>query len=246
MTRPMTEDEWFSPTDDGARVRHAAEHLPPRHRRLLAVGLCRTVTGLVTHPALAAALDVVDQYADGRVTAGALERARHACRALAQQSYDAYRRAADTGGSAVAAHACWDLAWAVSFAATDPLPLDKVGARALDAAVQARTGTTGGLSATSPEFHAAVAAHLSLMRETVWEVAGNPFQPPRFLPAWRTDTVTALAKQMYESRDFTAMPILADALQDAGCDSDALLRHCRGEGTHVRGCWAIDLVLELE
>ncbi|AWM42440.1 hypothetical protein C1280_29445 [Gemmata obscuriglobus] len=80
----------------------------------------------------------------------------------------------------------------------------------------------------------------------MWEVAGNPFQPSHFVPAWRTDTVTALAKQMYETRDFAAMPILADALQDAGCDSDALLRHCRGEGTHVRGCWALDLVLGLE
>jgi hypothetical protein len=49
---------------------------------------------------------------------------------------------------------------------------------------------------------------------------------------------------MYESRDFAAMPILADALQDAGCDSDDLLAHCRDpHATHVRGCWAVDLVL---
>ena len=49
-----------------------------------------------------------------------------------------------------------------------------------------------------------------------------------------------------EAREFGAMPILADALQDAGCDSDDILDHCRGDGPHVRGCWVVDLVLGKE
>jgi hypothetical protein len=48
---------------------------------------------------------------------------------------------------------------------------------------------------------------------------------------------------MYESRDFSAMPILADALQDAGCDNADILAPCCGPGPHVRGCWVVDLVL---
>ena len=48
---------------------------------------------------------------------------------------------------------------------------------------------------------------------------------------------------MYESRDVSAMPVLADALQDAGCDSDDILDHCRVGGPHVRGCWVVDRVL---
>jgi hypothetical protein len=91
------------------------------------------------------------------------------------------------------------------------------------------------------------------------EVFGNPFRPVAFAPEWRTDTAVTLARQMYESRDFSAMPILADALQDAGCDNPDILDHCRdaaavlGEPpagsptpppvTHVRGCWVVDLVL---
>ncbi|MDY3555957.1 hypothetical protein R5W24_005103 [Gemmata sp. JC717] len=75
------------------------------------------------------------------------------------------------------------------------------------------------------------------------DIFGNPFRPVTFSPAWRTDTALALARQMYESRDFGAMPILADALQDAGCDSDDIRSHCRGEVPHVRGCWVVDLVL---
>lgn len=80
----------------------------------------------------------------------------------------------------------------------------------------------------------------------VKELFGNPFRSAAFSPESRTDTAVALARQMYDSRDFSAMPILADALQDAGCDNDDILNHCRGEGPHVRGCWVVDLVLGKE
>jgi hypothetical protein len=77
-----------------------------------------------------------------------------------------------------------------------------------------------------------------------WCVFGPPGVPlPLVDPVWCTETVLSLAKQMYDSRDFGAMPILADALQDAGCDNEDILDHCRGPGPHVRGCWVVDLVL---
>ena len=63
-------------------------------------------------------------------------------------------------------------------------------------------------------------------------------------PEWRTDTAVALARQMHNTGDFSALPILADALQDAGCDTAEILGHCRGSGRHVRGCWVVDLLLE--
>jgi hypothetical protein len=77
----------------------------------------------------------------------------------------------------------------------------------------------------------------------VRELFGNPFRPVAFHDGWRTPTVIGLAARMYESRDFAAMPILADALEDAGCDHPDILAHCRGDGPHVRGCWVVDLVL---
>ena len=82
-------------------------------------------------------------------------------------------------------------------------------------------------------------------RRLLGDIFGNPFHPVSFSSEWRTSTAVAIAKGMYESRDFSAMPILADALQDAGCDSDDILNHCRGPGPHVRGCWVVDLVLGL-
>lgn len=79
------------------------------------------------------------------------------------------------------------------------------------------------------------------------DLFGNPFRPVAFDPAWRTTDVMLLANGIYEERAFDRMPILADALQDAGCDSDALLAHLRDpNATHVRGCWALDLVLGKE
>jgi hypothetical protein len=76
------------------------------------------------------------------------------------------------------------------------------------------------------------------------DIVGNPFRTAAFSPEWRTATAVAIARGMYESRDFNPMPILADALQDAGCDNDDVLNHCRDpNGVHVRGCWVVDLVL---
>jgi hypothetical protein len=77
------------------------------------------------------------------------------------------------------------------------------------------------------------------------EILGNPFRPVAF-DAWRSSTAVAVAKQMYDSRDFGAMPILADALQDAGCDNTEVLNHCRTEPEveHFRGCWVVDGVLD--
>ncbi len=69
--------------------------------------------------------------------------------------------------------------------------------------------------------------------------------PPRFVrAAWRTGTAVELARTMWDARDFSAMPILADALQDAGCDRDDILTHCRDpHAHHTRGCWVLDAVL---
>ena len=93
---------------------------------------------------------------------------------------------------------------------------------------------------------AAASAERSAQCKILRDIVGNPFRPVTFDPEWRTSTVTALAQQMYDSRDFTAMPILADALQDAGCENADILDHCRGPGPHVRGCWVVDLVLGKE
>lgn len=76
------------------------------------------------------------------------------------------------------------------------------------------------------------------------DVFGNPFRKIEFRKAWRTAAVTALAAAAYEQKVFDGLPVLADALEEAGCDAPAVLAHCRDpQAVHVRGCWVLDLVL---
>jgi hypothetical protein len=81
-------------------------------------------------------------------------------------------------------------------------------------------------------------------------IFGNPFRPLTLDPGWRTPQVVALAHAAYEQRELPAgqldparLAVLADALEHAGCTKEDILDHLRGPGPHVRGCWAVDLVL---
>jgi hypothetical protein len=77
-------------------------------------------------------------------------------------------------------------------------------------------------------------------------IFGNPFRPVAFDSRWRTEDVLGLARGIYEDRAFDRLPLLADALMDAGCDDQQVLGHCRSEGPHARGCWVVDLALGKE
>jgi hypothetical protein len=85
----------------------------------------------------------------------------------------------------------------------------------------------------------------------VREIFGNPFRPVSVEPSWLTPSVLALAQTAYEQRalpsghlDADRMAVLADALEDAGCDNPDILSHCRQpDGIHYRGCWVLDLIL---
>jgi hypothetical protein len=75
----------------------------------------------------------------------------------------------------------------------------------------------------------------------------NPYHPVTADPAWLTSTVVSLAKGIWDEKAYDRLPILADALQDAGCDTDDVLTHCRDpKQVHVRGCWVVDLLLGKE
>jgi hypothetical protein len=80
---------------------------------------------------------------------------------------------------------------------------------------------------------------------TLHDIIGNPFRPVPFDPRWKTADVVGLARGIYEDRAFERMPLLADALMDAGCADERVIAHCREPGAHYRGCWAVDAVLDL-
>jgi hypothetical protein len=75
------------------------------------------------------------------------------------------------------------------------------------------------------------------------ELFGNPFRPAAFELRWRTSDVRDLTRAIYEDKAFERLPILGDALMDAGCEDENIIGHCRGPGPHVRGCWVVDQIL---
>jgi hypothetical protein len=100
-----------------------------------------------------------------------------------------------------------------------------------------------------PAWLAERKAHAALVRD----IFGNPFRPVTPDPIGQTGQVVALAQATYEDRtlpagtfDPTRLAVLADAVEEAGCTNPDLLGHLRGPGPHVRGCWAVDLLLGKE
>jgi hypothetical protein len=107
--------------------------------------------------------------------------------------------------------------------------------------------TNPGAASSDNSFSGSQVAEERVQIDILRCIFGNPFRPSPPLPsavlAWNDGTVRRIAEGIYEGRAFDRLPILADALLDAGCDNDDLIRHCRSEGPHVRGCWAIDTML---
>jgi hypothetical protein len=75
-------------------------------------------------------------------------------------------------------------------------------------------------------------------------VFGNPFRPVLSVSAWaQSETARQMAQAITDEGRYADLPILADALEDAGCADEDVLGHCRGGAAHARGCWVVDLIL---
>jgi hypothetical protein len=97
-----------------------------------------------------------------------------------------------------------------------------------------------------PEISVSKDAESMVQSSFLRDIMGNPFHPvslARPILAWSDRLVVCLAQAIYDERRWGDMPILGDALLDAGCDKEEVLAHCRAGGEHVRGCWVVDLLL---
>ena len=116
-----------------------------------------------------------------------------------------------------------------------PLCLAASGAReVIESLLQALTGFVG------------ISDVEKLMSALARDALGDffhPFHPAQEWLEWDDGIVGKIARTMYDLRDFTGMPVLADALEEAGCCDEEVLRHCRSEGIHTRGCWVLDSIL---
>ena len=224
--RPMTEAEWLAATDPAKCVHFLIGKGRERKLLLGACACCRTVENRYHLPEAKAALNHCELLADepnNNVIREELVRLSREFRSFGQSR----------GWVIEERNALNALADAIHLARTPEYD---------DLAEYRASVCHVGISLLEPSN---VLRKTQLFR-VLRCVFGDPFRPVAVESEWLTSTVIALATGIYSEKAFDRMPILADALQDAGCDSADVLDHCRGPGPHVRGCWVVDLVLGKE
>jgi hypothetical protein len=220
----MNEKTWLKCTDPRQMLKHLGAVPSDRALRLFSCACCRRAWGFARDKRLEPLLLLFEGLADGTVPNRRREPARERCYTITQ---------ADVG------HSQHCLAWEMWGG------MRKTFVRNDNDLGESAAAAFGYAAGNGSDFHRAKAAERAEQARLVREIFGNPFRPITFDPAWRTDTVLTLARQMYESRDFSATPILADALQDTGCNDPELLNHLRAQNeAHFRGCWVVDRVLD--
>jgi hypothetical protein len=221
----MTEAEWLKSIEPQAMLKHLQGKkrvLTERKLRLFAVACSRRVWEVMPHVGREA-VEVAEQYADGRVKKQALTAAFYAAVQVTVEDEDI------TG------------------------PDEYEANQALFAALHA-VGKRDGMvitpqNAVDARNDGDVEGEHTCQSAILRDIVGNPFRPVPVSPAWLawdSGTVGKLAQTIYDERAFDRLPVLADALEEAGCADEAILSHLRGHGPHYRGCWAVDLLLGRE
>jgi hypothetical protein len=222
---PVTEAEWLAATNPGPMLGFLGDRASERKLRLLAAACCRRIWHLLIDERSRNAVAVAERFADGLATEAELASANLAARA----AIDVLRPGrSDTAAIAV-----------VHANSADVSTLIRAGAAAYTAA---RAADQRDDPANGTNWDAERGWQAGVVRD----VFGDPFCPVAFVPAWRTPTAAKLIQVIYNEQAFDRLPLLADALEDAGCTDADLLGHLRSPGQHVRGCWAVDLVLGRE
>ncbi len=222
----MTEEGWRRTTNPAAMIGFVGEAPGARKLRLFACACCRAFWHLLTDPRSRAAVDVAEQFADGLCGGEELFSTGQAATRAADEQPPNTRT--------------WALAEAASWVAAS-WPIHAVARQAAERAAwvanTAPRGKQGRLGRAERRLLGSTQA--TLLRDIV----ANPFRPLSIDPAWQNPTVRSIARAVYDQRAFDRLPILADALEDAGCTDAVILDHLRGRGPHVLGCFALDLVL---
>lgn len=216
----MTSAEWMACSDPPPMLEFLRGKVSERKLRLFSTACFLRLTALLPDPRQRQGISVLEQLAEGVIL-------QSECRNVTAE----IRRAIPPRDEQVVSQIPTDDFHFVALMLYREFCSSSVASHAISA-------TAGLADGAEEQRHQA-----QLMRDII----GNPFRPVTTDPTWLTTDVVALATGIYEDRAFDRMPILADALQDAGCDNDDILNHCRNANqVHVRGCWVVDLVLGKE
>jgi hypothetical protein len=209
----MTEADWLACTDPQKMLEFLQDKASGRKLRLFACACCRRVWPLLVDRQSREAVEVAELYAEGEASDENLASAR-----------DAALRTYLTSPPGTASYRA---AAAAFYATRGPVRLAAGNA----------AGATAGLV---PAFGGQEQA--DLLRCMLGRLFARGNIPEPWL-SWNEGTIPKLARVIYDGGIFDLLPVLADALEKAGCQDQDILDHCRSGGEHVRGCWVIDLLL---
>jgi hypothetical protein len=248
----VTEADWNSCTDPGVLLVFLQGKASDRKLRLFAAACCRRIGHLHPDERSHKAVETAEQYADGLISTDQMAAFREAHGLISIGQTAAYRDAHPPGTARTAAA---DRA----LRAANEILADRAIAAALRASQYATLAvqyTAAG--SASPDFdeawltskdeeEAAQSAYLHCL-------FGNPFRPPPAIDSavlqWNRGLISRLAQQAYEERQWPSghldperLAVLADALEEAGADTELAAHLGQPGAVHVRGCWAVDLAL---
>jgi hypothetical protein len=211
----MTEEQWLACDDLVSMLKESRGKVSDRKLRLFAVACCRVVWRQLSREGQEA-VEVAERFADGAATAEELA----------------------TAFSSAFAAPC-----RIGVGHAGPATAHEDAFHSADVAACFSACGEGSLGPSPQELR----NRACLLREVV----GAPFRPARLAPGCLTSTAVYLAHAAYDARELPGgevesarLGVLADALEEAGCAEEAILSHLRSPGPHVRGCWALDLILD--
>jgi hypothetical protein len=262
----MTRNEWLACTDPDQLLDDLAGNVSERKLRLFACACCRRIEPLLPEGSRQT-VEVAEKYADGLVDESVLEAYRVQARAVTWAAIEAVQGA--WAGQLAQASANWVVVWAScaaeeaaerhlapvkpEWAPYETVPPVSPALRAARAAAWAWTvAREQGIwprNARADEDEFAYPTEEARQCEMLRDLLGNRIYPvsiQRDWLLWHDGLVGRMAEQIALEQRFEDLPILADALSDAGCDDTVLLDHCRSGRLHTRGCWALDLLRGLE
>jgi hypothetical protein len=239
----MTEAEWLACIDPEPMLSQLGQGASPRKYRMFAIACCRRLSDawkVPADPKHSRAIEIAERYADGLVPYEAKRAALDAIERpyrvnLSDPDYhvrNAYRNVVRAGGLGVARTTTREVqAVAVTLARVE---------RGGDEAGQANVIPVSTDDARRAAIVIEAREQAALLRDIFGPAS---FRPITLDPRWPSPDVLALARGIYDERAFDRMPILGDALEDAGCGDADVLGHCRSEARHVLGCWVVDALL---
>ncbi|HEY7309246.1 MAG TPA: hypothetical protein VH643_07825 [Gemmataceae bacterium] len=228
----MTEAEWMACTDPKPMLEFVRAKASERKLRLFAVACCRRIWPLLTDEQSRTAVEIAERYADA--TTSEQELSAIAIAIGTNASFDP-----DNATVRAAEASIW----------LDPHSTSHYSAFAASCDSTRRRRTRAGqhrFLSMNEARNAERLVHCNLLRDLFGFLAFRPFALAPSWLSWHDCLLVSMAQKMYDSRDFTDMPVLADALEEAGCQDQFILGHCRSAGEHVRGCWLVDALLGKE